>query len=68
MYKLTTQTGKVFTIPKQNIGLLTYTKAQDMKAVIDPKDEKLAISFLEALGIKVENYEEKEEIKESENV
>ena len=58
MYKLTvTKTGTVYTIPKENIGLLAFTKARDMGAVIDPRDSKNAIKFLEDIGISVEDYE-----------
>ena len=57
MYKLTVK-DSVFTIPKKNIGLLAFTKAQDMGAVIDPNDKEMAIRFLEGIGIKVEDYEQ----------
>ena len=57
MYKLTVK-DSVFTIPKANIGLLAFTKAQDMGAIIDPKDKEGAIRFLEGIGIKVEDYEQ----------
>lgn len=50
--------GTEFTIPKENIGLLAFTKAQDMSAVIDPNDKEMAIRFLEGIGIKVEDYDE----------
>ena len=54
MYKLTVK-DSVFTIPKENIGLLAFTKAQDMGAVIDPNDREMAIRFLEEIGIEVED-------------
>ena len=57
MYKLTVK-DSVYTIPKANIGLLAFTKAQDMGAVIDPNDKEMAIRFLEEIGIKVEDYEQ----------
>jgi len=57
MYKLTVK-DSVFTIPEENIGLLAFTKAQDMGAVIDPNDKEMAIRFLEGIGIKVEDYDE----------
>lgn len=56
MYRLKVK-DSVFTIPKANIGLLAFTKAQDMGAVIDPNDKEGAIKFLEGLGIKVEDVE-----------
>lgn len=56
MYKLTVK-DSVYTIPKENIGLLAFTKAQDMGAVIDPNDKEMAIRFLEGIGIEVENVE-----------
>jgi len=55
MYKLTIK-DSVYTIPKTNIGLLAFTKAQDMGAVIDPNDKEMAIRFLEGIGIEVEDY------------
>lgn len=56
MYKLTVK-DSVFTIPKENIGLLAFTKAQDMGAVIDPNDREMAIRFLEEIGIEVEDVD-----------
>ena len=53
MYKLTTKTGKVFTIPKENIGLLAFTQAQDRGQVIDFRDTAKAIEYLESIGIGV---------------
>ena len=52
MYKLTVK-DSVFTIPKANIGLLAFTKAQYMGAVINPNDKEGAIRFLEGIGIEV---------------
>lgn len=57
MYKLTVK-DSVYTIPKENIGLLAFTKAQDMGVIIDPKDREGAIRFLEGIGIEVEDYDE----------
>ena len=58
MYKLTVvKSGMVYTIPKENIGLLAFTKARDMGAVINPNDSENAIKFLESIGIKVEENE-----------
>ena len=57
MYRLRVN-DSVFTIPKENIGLLAFTKAQDMGAVIDPNDKKGAIRFLEGIGIEVQNVVE----------
>ena len=56
MYKLTVK-DSVFTIPKANIGLLAFTKAQDMGKIIDPNDKEMAIRFLEGIGIEVEDVE-----------
>jgi hypothetical protein len=58
MYQLTVlKSDTVYTIPKGNIGLLAFTKARDMGAVINPRDAKNAIKFLESIGIKVEEKE-----------
>ena len=57
MYRLKIK-DSIFTIPKENIGLLAFTKAQDMGAVINPNDKEMAIRFLEGIGIKVEDYEQ----------
>ena len=57
MYKLTVK-DSVYTIPKENIGLLAFTKAQDMCKVIDPSDKEGAIRFLEEIGIEVEDVVE----------
>lgn len=48
--------GTEFTIPKENIGLLAFTKAQDMGAVIDPNDKEMAIRFLEGIGNEAKDY------------
>lgn len=56
MYRLKVK-DSVFTIPKANIGLLAFTKAQDMGAVIDPNDKETAIRFLEGIGIGVEDID-----------
>lgn len=56
MYRLKVK-DTVFTIPKENIGLLAFTKAQDMGAVIDPNDKEMAIKFLEGIGIGVEDID-----------
>lgn len=64
MYKLTMPSGKIFTIPKSNIGLLAFQQAQDKGFTIDPKDVNLSIEFLKTLGIKVEDNEKED----SENV
>lgn len=56
MYRLTVK-DSVFTIPKENIGLLAFTKAQDMGALIDPNDKEMAIRFLEGIGIGVEDID-----------
>ena len=56
MYKLTVK-DSVYTIPKENIGLLAFTKAQDMGALIDPNDKEMAIRFLEGIGIGVEDID-----------
>ena len=56
MYRLKVK-DSVFTIPKENIGLLAFTKAQDMGAVIDPNDKEMAIRFLEGIGIGVEDID-----------
>lgn len=56
MYRLTVK-DSVYTIPKANIGLLAFTKAQDMGAVIDPNDKEMAIRFLEGIGIGVEDID-----------
>lgn len=54
MYKLTvTKTGKVFTIPKQNIGLFAFTQAQDRGMVIDFKNYDVVVAFLKGIGIEV---------------
>lgn len=57
MYKLTVK-DSVFTIPKENIGLLAFTKAQDMGMTINPNDKEMVIRFLEGIGIKVEDNDE----------
>ena len=57
MYRLKVK-DSAFTIPKDNIGLLAFTKAQDMGAIIDPNDKEGAIRFLEGIGIEVEDYDE----------
>lgn len=56
MYRLKVK-DSVFTIPKENIGLLAFTKAKDMGAVIDPNDKEMAIRFLEGIGIGVEDID-----------
>lgn len=56
MYRLKVK-DSVFTIPKANIGLLAFSKAQDMGAVIDPNDKEMAIRFLEGIGIEVEDVD-----------
>lgn len=60
MYKLTvTKTGTEYTIPKENLGLLAYTKAMDTGyGAINFKDTKLAIDFLTSQGILVEDYDD----------
>ena len=57
MYKLTVK-DSIFTIPKENIGMLAYVKAKDNGDIIDPNDKEMAIRFLEGIGIKVEDYEQ----------
>ena len=57
MYRLKVK-DSVFTIPKENIGLLAFTKAKDMGKIIDPNDKEMAIRFLEGIGIEVEDYEQ----------
>ena len=52
MYKLTLK-GKEFTIPKENIGLLAFTQAQDRGQIINPRDADGAIKYLESIGIEV---------------
>lgn len=56
MYKLTIKGNKdTFTIPKENIALLAYTKAMDNGDSINPSDKEGAIAYLESVGIKVES-------------
>lgn len=56
MYKLTIEGNKdTFTIPKENIALLAYTKAMDNGDSISPSDKEGAIAYLESVGIKVES-------------
>ena len=58
MYKLVVE-GVEFFIPKNNIKLLAWQKAIDMGILSgDICDEKSAISFLEEIGIKVEENNE----------
>lgn len=57
MYRLKIK-DSTFTIPKANIGLLAFTKAQDMGMTINPNDKEMAIKFLEGIGIEVEDYDE----------
>ena len=54
MYRLTVK-DTIFTIPKENIGLLAFTKAQDMGKIIDPNDIDGAIKFLEDIGMEVQD-------------
>ena len=61
MYRLKVK-DSVFTIPKENIGLLAFTKAQDMDVVIDPNDKEMAIRFLEGIGIKVESIDKETDL------
>ena len=56
MYRLKVK-DSIFTIPKENIGLLAFTKAQDMGMTIDPNDKEGAIEYLRSIGIEVEDYE-----------
>lgn len=56
MYRLKIK-DSIFTIPKENIGLLAFVKAQDMGAVIDPKDKEGAIKFLEGIGFEISDVE-----------
>ena len=56
MYRLKVK-DSVFTIPKENIGLLAFTKAQDMGMTINPNDKEGAIRFLEVIGITVEDID-----------
>ena len=56
MYKLIVK-DSVFTIPKKNIGLLAFTKAQGMGKAIDPNDKEGAIEYLEGIGIEVEDID-----------
>jgi hypothetical protein len=54
MYRLKVK-DSVFTIPKANIGLLAFTKVQDMGKIIDPNDIDGAIKFLEDIGMEVQD-------------
>lgn len=59
MYKLTVlKSGTEYTIPKENIGLLAFVKAQDKGMVINPRDAENAIKFLESIGIKTEELKD----------
>jgi len=54
MYRLKVK-DTIFTIPKPNIGLLAFSKAQDMGKIIDPNDIGGAIKFLEDIGMEVQD-------------
>ena len=56
MYRLKVK-DSVFTIPKENIGLLAYVKAQDNGTSINPNDKEGAIEYLRKIGIEVEDVE-----------
>ena len=56
MYKLTVK-DTVYTIPKENIGLLAYVKAQDNGTSINPNDKEGAIEYLRKIGIEVSEDE-----------
>lgn len=59
MYKLTVlKSGTEYKIPKENIGLLAFVKAQDKGMVINPNDAENAIKFLESIGIKTEELKD----------
>lgn len=57
MYKLTTKDGVIYTIPKENLALFAYTKAQDVGVVLDPTDIDVAKIFLKSIGIEVSENE-----------
>lgn len=56
MYKLKVNDSE-YTVPKENIGLLAFTQAQDRGVVINPKDKDMAIAFLKGIGFEVEEVE-----------
>ena len=56
MYRLKIK-GSEYTIPKENIGLLAFTQAQDRGVVINPRDKDMAIAFLKGIGFEVEEVE-----------
>ena len=56
MYKLKIK-GNEYTIPKENIGLLAFTQAQDRGMTINPNDKDMAIAFLKGIGFEVEEVE-----------
>ena len=60
MYKLTVlKSGTEYKIPKENIGLLAFTKAMDTGyGPINPNDAENAIKFLESIGIKTEELKD----------
>ena len=58
MYRLKVK-DSVYTIPKENIGALAYTKAIDTGyGVIDFRDTEFAIKFLTSLGMEVSEDEQ----------
>ena len=61
MYRLTVK-DSIFTIPKENIGMFAYVKAQDNGQIIDPRNIDGAIAYLESIGIKVEDEPKQEDL------
>lgn len=53
MYKLKLK-NTTYTIPKQNLRLLTMVKAQDLNKNICLDTNEQAVEFLESLGIEVQ--------------
>lgn len=54
MYRLIVK-GTQFTIPKENIRLLAVTKSMDCGQIKSFKSNEDAISFLNSIGIEVED-------------
>ena len=56
MYKLKVK-DSIFTIPKENIRLLAFTKMNDLKQNADLSTDEKAIAYLESIGIEVSENE-----------